>query len=435
MSFIERILDIPPGIVNPWAYWFILFVSLCEPIPLLGAIVPGQILLLLAGVMVKRGVLDFGDAVAFATVGAILGDLANYGLGKRYGEAILMKYGKHVFLKPDRMERVRELLLRYTGRTLILGRFSAVTRWAAPFLSGSMGISFLKFMIYNVVGGLGWSLALVALGWFFGEGVEIASRHLGRYLLIAVLLGALIVLMVKWKNKGKPVFHPDHRYVLIMNILSLALLSNIIEEALTGQRAAGWDREIRGRVVEYGSPSMDAIMQAVYAACGPWFCGLAGLAVAIGFLVRRKWYLAWFLATGMGGGMALTHGLGMLIRMAGPEQGQPALPLSALPDLHAAAATLFFCLSVFLFKAHMRSLAIRSLFVAANILLMILAAGSGVWLNIHRASDVIGGMMLGLFWLTLLILVYKNFIPGFRDAESPPPSAPGPWLAAHRSPD
>jgi membrane protein DedA with SNARE-associated domain/membrane-associated phospholipid phosphatase len=434
MSFIERILDIPPDVVNPWAYWFILLISLCEPIPLLGAVVPGQILLLLAGVMVKRGVLDFGDAVAFATIGAILGDLANYGLGKRYGEAILTKYGKHVFLNPDRLERVKELLLRYAGRTLILGRFSSVTRWAAPFLSGSMGMSFLKFMIYNVVGGLGWSLALVALGWFFGEGIEIASRHLGRYLLIAFLLGVLIVLMVKWKNKGKPVFHPDHRYVLIMNILSLALLSKIIEDALTGKGVAGWDLEIRGRVVEYWNPAMDAILKAAYAASGPWYCGLAGLAAAIAFLARRKWYLAWFLATGMGGGMALAHGLGMLIRRAGPEQGQLALARSALPDLHATAATLFFCLAIFLFKAHLRSLAVRSLYVAANILLMILAAGSGIWLNIHWASDVIGGMMLGLFWLTLLILIYKNFIPGFRDAEPPPPSAPGPWLAAHRLP-
>ena len=426
MSFIERILDIPPDVVNPWAYWFILFISLCEPIPLVGAFVPGQILLLLAGVMVKRGVLDFGDAVAFATIGAILGDLANYGLGKRYGEAILMKYGKHVFLKPDRLQRVKEVLLQYTGRTLILGRFSSVTRWAAPFLSGSMGISFLKFMIYNVVGGLGWSLALVALGWFFGEGIEIASRHLGRYLLIAFILSGLIVLMVKWKNKGKPVFHPDHRYVLIMNILSLALLSKIIEDVLTGQWVAGWDLEIRGHVVEYWSPAMDTIMKAVYAASGPWFCGLAGLAAAIGFLARRKWYLAWFLATGMGGGVALALGLGMLIRRAGPEQGQLALPRFALPDIHATAATLFFCLAIFLFKAHIRSLAMRSLFVAANILLMILAAGSGIWLNIHWASDVIGGMMLGLFWLTLLILVYKNFIPGFRDIELPPPSASGP---------
>jgi membrane protein DedA with SNARE-associated domain len=435
MSFIARILDIPPDIVNPWAYWLILFISLCEPIPLVGALVPGQILLLLAGVMVKRGVLDFGDVVAFAAIGAILGDLANYGVGKRYGEAILVKYGRHVFLKPDRLEKVKEVLLQYTGRTLILGRFSSVTRWAAPFLAGSMGISFLKFMIYNVVGGLGWSLALVALGWFFGEGVEIASRHMGRYLLIAFLLGALIILMVKWKNKGKPVFHPDHRYVLIMNILSLALLSKIIEDVITGQEVIGWDSEIRGRVAEYWNPAMDMIMKGVYAASGPWLSAIAGLAAAIGFLSARKWYLAWFVATGMGGGMALAHGLGMLVRSAGPDQGQSALPRFAFPDPHSAAATLFFCLAIFLFKAHIRSLAARACYVAANILLMILAAGSGIWLNVRWASEVVGGMMLGLFWLTLLILIYKNFIPGFRDVEIPPPSAPGPWIAAHQSPD
>jgi membrane protein DedA with SNARE-associated domain len=435
MSFIERILDIPPDIVNPWAYWFILFISLCETVPLVGAFVPGQILLLLAGAMVKRGVLDFWDLVAFATVGAILGDLANYGVGKKYGEAILVKYGKRVFLKPERLEKIKAVLLQYTGRTLTLGRFSSVTRWAAPFLAGSMGISFLKFMIYNVVGGFGWSLALIALGWFFGEGVEIASRHLGRYLLIAFLLSALIVLMVKWKSKGKPVFHPDHRYVLIMNILSLALLARIIEDMLTGQWVIAWDLEIRGRVVEFWNPAVDTFMKGVYSASNPWISGIAGLAVVVWFLAARKWYLAWFLATGMGGAMALAYGMGMLIHRTGPEQGQLALPRFAFPDLHATGATLFFCLTIFLFKAHIRNRALRSLYVAANILLMLLAAGSGIWLNVHWASDVVGGMMLGLFWLTLLILIYKNFIPGFRDIESPPPSAPGPWLAAHRLPN
>lgn len=434
MSFIERILDIPPDIVDPWAYGFILFISLCETVPLVGSFVPGQILLLLAGAMVKRGVLGFWELVAFAAIGAILGDLANYGVGKKYGEAILVKYGKRVFLMPDRLEKLKEVLRQYTGRTLMLGRFSSVTRWAAPFLAGSMGISFPKFMAYNVVGGLGWSLALIALGWFSGEGVEIASRHLGRYLLVALLLGALIVLMVKWKSKGKRVFHPDHRYVLIMNILSLAILSKIIEDMLTGQWVMGWDSGIRARIVEFRNPAMDSFMQGVYASFHPWITGIAGAAMALGFLAARKWYLAWFLATGMGGGIALAEGMRMLMHRGGSGESRLTLTGSAFPDPNAAAATLFFCLTIFLFKVHIRNRMIRALYVAANILLMLLACGSGVWLNARWASDVVGGMMLELFWLTLLILVYKNFIPRFRDVESPPPSAPGPRLAAHRLP-
>lgn len=435
MSFIERILDIPPDIVNPWAYWFILFISLCETVPLLGSIVPGQILLLLAGVMVKREVLDFWDVVAFASIGAVLGDLANYGVGRKYGETVLVKYGKLVFLKPDRLERLKEVMHRYTGRTLTLGRFSSVTRWAAPFLAGSMGISFLEFMIYNVVGGLGWSLALIGLGWFFGEGVEIASRHLGRYLLIALLLSALIVLMLKWKNKGKPVFHPDHRYVLIMNILSLAVLSKIIEDVLTGQWVIGWDFRIRGLVVEFWNPAFDSFMKGVYFSSSPWITGLAGLAVAIGFLAAGKRYLTWFLATGMGGGMALAQGMRILIHRTGPEQGQLELPRFAFPDPHATAATLFFCLVIFLFKSRIRNRMVRSLYVAANILLMLFASGSGIWLNVHWASDVAAGILLGLFWLTLLILIYKNFIPRFRDVEPHPHGPDGPRTTGRRLPD
>jgi membrane protein DedA with SNARE-associated domain len=420
MPFLDRILDISPDLLNPLAYWIILLISFLEPIPILGAFLPGQILLILGGVLVKRGVLDFGDAVAFATAGAVMGDFVNYFVGARYGDGFLTRYGKHFFLKADRLDRIRTLLHDHTGKTLILGRFSSVTRCAAPFLAGSSGIPFPRFLCYNLAGGFAWSLGLVSLGWFFGEGYEIASRHLGRFLLVGFLLSAFIVLLVKWKNKGKPVFHPDHRYVLIANVLSLFLFARILDAVTRGDWIAAWDLRISDRIDMLRTPVMDELMQAVSVALRPLHLGIAALVAGVGVLLKRRWQLAWFLALGLGGGLLLDHGVKFLIHRPGPAGDQASIPDLSFPATHATAAVLCSFLAIFIFKEIIETPWLRRVFSVANGLLVLLTGFSVIWLETHWSSDVVGGMALGIFWLTLLLLCFRNFIPGFRGLKAFP---------------
>jgi membrane protein DedA with SNARE-associated domain/membrane-associated phospholipid phosphatase len=418
MRFLDRILDIPPGILNPWVYWFILLVSLLEPIPVLGAIMPGQTLILLSGFLAKQGILDFKNLVAFATAGSVLGDLASYLIGKRYGGAFLGKYGKYFLMKKERLEKVEAHLRQHTGKTLILGRFSSVTRCFAPFLSGSMGLPFAKFMIFNVVGGFGWSLGLVAAGFFFGKSVEVGSRYIGQSIFIGLLLSGIILLLVKWRNKGKRVFSRKHRYILIMNILSLYLCSKIIEDVLDGTMDSRWDLWIHREIGSMANPALDAVMGFFARALSPLH--LCAAAVPIFLFLILKWhrYKAWFLITGLGGGLLIDFALQTLVRRPGPGIGPMAAQGFSFPSAQATTATLFFCLMIFLFKEDIRKAAQRVLFIAGNIALMLLSGFSLVYLNIHWFSDVLGGISLGLFWLTLLILIYKNFIPRFRDEEA-----------------
>ncbi|MDB5047078.1 MAG: Inner rane protein YabI [Fibrobacteres bacterium] len=415
MPVIEKILTLPHHLLNPWVYWIILLVSLLEPLPLLGSFVPGQTMVLLAGFMVKQGILDFGDLVFFAAAGAILGDLMGYLAGRSYGEALLTRYGKYVMLKQERFDKVKMLLHQYTGRTLVLGRFNSLTRSFSPFLAGSSGIPFLKFIVYNILGGFCWSLAFVSVGYVFGKSFEIASRFIGQFMAIALILSGIIIVLIKLRNKGKPIFNKKHRTVLIVNVVSTYLFAKMIEDVVDAETVTKWDSWISGYIPRLKGPFTDTIAIAVSNLFTPLHLGIASLAILLYLIHKRQGYKASLLFTGMAGGMLICNAVMDLVHRPRPALAPGMSSGYAFPSAQTAAATLFFCSLIFLFKENIKNPFPRFLFISGNLLLPVLVGFSGIYLNAHWLSDVLGGISLGLFWLTLLILFFRNFIPKFQE--------------------
>ncbi len=197
MSIVDKILNIPFPILNHWGYWLVLFFAMFEAVPLVGLFVPGMSVVIVGGFLAKLGVLDIGDVIFFASIGAILGDLTGYLIGKTYGYSFISKYGKYFFFKKEYFEKTKKLMNHHTGKTLIVGRFNSLTRAFAPFVAGSTDVPFLKFFVYNVVGGILWATTFVLVGYIFGKSYEIVTRYAGKFVFIAVVLGLLIIYLYK----------------------------------------------------------------------------------------------------------------------------------------------------------------------------------------------------------------------------------------------
>ena len=200
MSIINSFLSIPLPILNHWGYWVVLLFATFEAAPLIGLLVPGMSIVIAGGFLARLGILDIGDVIFFAAVGAIAGDLIGYFIGRKYGYRFISKYGKYFFFKKEHLEKTKKLINKHTGKTLIIGRFNSLTRSFAPFVAGSTGVPLSKFLTYNIVGGISWAFVFVYIGYAFGQSYEIALKYIDKFTLIVVVLGLLIIYLYKTKH-------------------------------------------------------------------------------------------------------------------------------------------------------------------------------------------------------------------------------------------
>lgn len=135
-----------------------------------GFFLPGDYLLFLSGVFCGTKLLDVPVTLLMACVftAAVLGSLLGYVIGRFFGDNIQTRRDS-LFFKKKYIENTRKYFEKYGSQTLIIARFLPVVRTFSPILAGIVKMNFYKFMIYNVLGGLIWTVVLVGGGFYFGE--------------------------------------------------------------------------------------------------------------------------------------------------------------------------------------------------------------------------------------------------------------------------
>ena len=184
-----------------WGYWVVALVSLLESLAFVGVVVPGAIVIVLAGFFSAQGYLDLGDLIWFAAIGAILGDSLSYYLGTR-GTKLFRAENK--FLKISHLEKGEQFFRKHGNKSVFLGRFIGPIRPIVPFVAG---LSKWSFLLWNVTSAFLWATTHLLLGYFFGgaiKTIEIWSSRTGIFLFSFFLLLVVIWLIVK---KSGQLFH------------------------------------------------------------------------------------------------------------------------------------------------------------------------------------------------------------------------------------
>lgn len=131
---------------------------------------PGETMLLLAAFYAAIDhQLQIPIIIACAALGAIIGDNIGYYVGKTGGKAVVNRYGRYVFLKPEHLARAEQFFARHGDKTVFLGRFVAVLRAWAAFLAGVNQMHWRTFFIYNAAGGIVWATIYGLLGYYAGR--------------------------------------------------------------------------------------------------------------------------------------------------------------------------------------------------------------------------------------------------------------------------
>jgi len=135
-------------------------------------LLPGDSLLFLAGTVVAASGLDIHLLVLTLFIAAVLGDSANYAVGRFIGPVAFHRpqdtfLGR--FLKPEYLERTHRFYERYGGFTIIIGRFVPIVRTFAPFFAGVGSMTYQRFLAFNLIGGAAWVGSLTYAGYLFGN--------------------------------------------------------------------------------------------------------------------------------------------------------------------------------------------------------------------------------------------------------------------------
>ena len=186
--------------LSGWAALAVLFVLPALEAPaFLGLVLPGEVALVLGGVLAHQGRLSLPAALAAGTAGALAGDSAGYWIGRRWGPRLLAsRLGRRV--GQARLHRVESLLLRGGGRALVVGRFAAGARVVLPGLAGMLGLRYRSFALWTGAAATVWAAAHVLLGYAAGAGwrhVHHLTGRIGLGVALAVAAGAALAWLLR----------------------------------------------------------------------------------------------------------------------------------------------------------------------------------------------------------------------------------------------
>jgi membrane-associated protein len=188
-----------------WTYGILFLIIFCETGLVVTPFLPGDSLLFAAGTLAAMGSLDVIYLVLFLSVAAIVGDTLNYWIGYAAGPKVFTKE-KSRFLNKKHLERTHHFYERYGGKTIILARFIPIIRTFAPFVAGIGHMSYLRFIAFNVVGGIAWVASFVSAGYFFGN-IPLVKQHFSLIIMgiimISILPGIIEFLRQWTKNSQK----------------------------------------------------------------------------------------------------------------------------------------------------------------------------------------------------------------------------------------
>jgi membrane-associated protein len=136
-----------------------------------GFFLPGDSLLVVAGLFAAAGKMNLAVLMVSLFVAAVIGDAVGYYSGRKAGEAIFNKPKSKLF-NPKHLKKANEFYEKHGGKTIIIARFVPIVRTFAPIVAGAAKMSYRQFAIYNITGGFAWVVSMLLAGYFLGGLVE-----------------------------------------------------------------------------------------------------------------------------------------------------------------------------------------------------------------------------------------------------------------------
>jgi membrane-associated protein len=200
-DFYHLIADIP-GLIQWGGMVLVCIIVFVETGLFVGFFLPGDSLLVTAGIFAAAGHLKIGWILGLVTLCAIAGDQLGYWIGRTAGQALYKKEDSLLF-KRRHLERAREFYSRYGGKTVVLARFVPIVRTFASPVAGAAQMKYRRFVSYDVCGGFLWVWSMTLIGFFLGSSVPNVDKNIHIVVAIVVFLSIMPMIIEALRQRSR----------------------------------------------------------------------------------------------------------------------------------------------------------------------------------------------------------------------------------------
>jgi membrane protein DedA with SNARE-associated domain/membrane-associated phospholipid phosphatase len=411
----------------------------------LGVVVPGEVAVLLGGVLAFQHRASLPAVICAAVAGAIVGDSVGYLVGRRWGRRLLDgSVGRLV--RREHLDRAERYLATRGGPAVFFGRFTAALRALIPGLAGMAGLCYRTFAAYNTAGGVLWAAGFVLLGYAAGTGwrqVEQVAKRASLLLLLALAAVGLLVLAVRWlvrrpervraladRQLQRPLVvrlrDRYHRQLAFLarrlrpgGALGLSLTATvaalvaaawafgaILQDVLARDELELVDQPVARFFVRYREAWLTRVMQDASNLGSTRL--LLPLVVVVGvgwWLHRRSWRPLGLLAVAYAGAEVAFNAVKELVHRPRPPATILLKPVAGpgFPSGHAAQAVAVYGMLAALVAAATPAWSRKVTAWALAVVVAGVVAVSRLYLGTLWLTDVLGGLALGAAWLFALL--------------------------------
>jgi membrane-associated protein len=192
VSAIHWLIDLirNPGEIIAWGGYPALALIVFLETGALVFFLPGDSLLVMAGLYAAKGDLDIGLLNALLIPMAVAGDATSYWIGRRAGPHLFNR-PRSRFFNPDHVRAAHDFYERHGGKAIILARFMPLVRTFVPVVAGVAGMSYRRFATFNVVGGVAWVGSMTLTGYVLGTRFPLLVQHIEKVIITVIVLSFL----------------------------------------------------------------------------------------------------------------------------------------------------------------------------------------------------------------------------------------------------
>ncbi|MGH7621180.1 MAG: DedA family protein [Gemmatimonadaceae bacterium] len=190
----------PTALIQWGGYIGLTIIIFSETGLLVGFFLPGDSLLVTAGLLASRGLLDVWFMCVILSAAAIVGQTVGYEIGRAAGPRLFAREDS-LFFKRSHLKRAHDFYEKHGGITIVLARFMPIVRTFVPVVAGAAQMRYRAFQIYNLIGGALWVCSMLMIGYSLGRYVPGIEKHIDKVIILVILISLAPGLIGAWRRK------------------------------------------------------------------------------------------------------------------------------------------------------------------------------------------------------------------------------------------